>query len=507
MGSAEDEQQTSVGLPFAIPVLHPRVELAGLTISDQAFDRARADRAVIANTIFRGCTFVRCSFRTADFEAVVFEGCRFDSCDFSTADFRSSEFARCQLTDCNFAGGAIKASLFQDCQLSAGKFGRQAIEANSWQGCVFLDVDFRRATLLHMYFSKCRFVRTSLADCTSLYHFFHDCDFEACRMNADGVALSFGLSRENLSQLVLVWQGLRQRTPRPIGKLLDALLHALSERRWAVAAASLAINFGLLPTLEALRLAFSSVAESMTSGRRLRRDEIEFLSRLVRHLAERNELPFLALAEGLRLTEAATLSDDYNRDPSIFTLGTVLKEAELEILRTWEETRGRLAAEGAVLRVEFTFEARPQADLLPVLTELGEAINDGAEPPKLLQTRRGSYVEVLTLTLGTLMSCVICLGMLVRIVDRLIDLRARTGVLVSRKLPATVRTRALQPLPSASTELVREVSTCLTLLSQGQLPALSDAATSIADQLRSITVSAAPASPPRGLEQGDEGHP
>jgi uncharacterized protein YjbI with pentapeptide repeats len=491
MGSKHDDEGSgrSALTPSSSAILFHRADIVGETVVDEMFNGVRADRAVIADTLFRNCIFDRCSFRTSDLEAVVFEGCRFTDCDFTTADFRSAEFARCQIEACNFTGGAIKASRFEACVLKGGRFGRQALDENVWVDCELTGVSFRRATLLHMAFTGCRFTETGFADCTSLYHFFDDCHFSACRMNADCVALSAGLTRENLEAIALVWQGLRQRSPGTVDARLSGLLQALVARRWGVATASLAINFQLLETRDALRVAFASIEEALVANRPLRRDEVRYLSRLIARLAERDALPFLAVAEGLDLYARAEALQAQGEE-NLRALALALKEAELAALETWDRTRSMFVGRReTVVAVEFTFERRPDADLLPMLSELSQQTSGKSQRPLLIEARSGSYIEVVTMTLGTLMAFVIALGMLVRIIDGLITARARVEVLVSKQLPASVRTRALQPLPSASAELIREVGACMALLSDGHLPVVASGASSIVKQLRAINVS------------------
>ena len=430
-------------------VLFDRAEIAGRTITGETFVEVSANRAVIADTLFRECVFTDCSFRTADFEAVIFEDCRFVRSDFSTADFRSSEFARCRIESCNFSAGAVKASRFTDSVVQGGKFGCQALDDNIWINCDLIDVSFRRATLLHMSFERCRFVATQFADCISLYHFFKACHFQKCRMNADSVALSFGLTRENIAELTLVWQGLKQRAPRKVEALLEHLLRAVTDRNWGIATASLAANFGLLETRNAMHLAFGSIDEAIVANRRIRKGEVRFLSQLTAHLAEANALPFLAIVEGLDLCGRAETFESYRGDESLRALAFSLKEAELDALRAWEETREALSTgSDRLASVEFVFANQPTSELLQVLEELAIGMDKRTTPPRRISTRSGSYIEIVSMTLGTLMALVIALGMLVRIVDGLIAIRARMAVLMTP--PAAIecshpRTSAFYP--------------------------------------------------------------
>jgi uncharacterized protein YjbI with pentapeptide repeats len=471
-------------------ILYQRVDLSGETVANRTFVGECADRAKIADTIFRGCQFVECSFRTADFEAVVFENCSFNRCNFKTADFRSSQFARCTIDDCNFSSGAIKNTDFSECKIGGGRFDRQSLDENSWSDCRLDGVSFRRSTALHMEFNRCEFVRTQFADCTSLYHFFRGCRFSKSRMDVDNVALSFGLTRENLQELTLVWQGLGQRTPRQVPILLKQLLDGFAERRWGIAACSLAINFSLLSTREALRLAFASMRLAMQPGQRLRSGEVKFLAHLVNELSQRAELPFLSVVEGLDLCADLGEMPACEANDSLRSLAFTLKEAELQILARWQETWDKLATlTPPAAQAEFVFEHQPDHALLSVLGEVHRSRGGRQVAPQVIDARTGSYIEVVMLSIGSLGTFVIVLGMVGRSIDGLITIRAKTEVLLAKRLPPAVRTRALQPLPSTSAELAREINTCMALISGGHLPLLSVAAPNIIDQLRALNVS------------------
>lgn len=500
---SDDPQRALV--PQAQPTLFRRVELTGAVVCGQIFSAASADRARIVDTLFRDCTFFECSFRTADFEATLFESCSFIRCNFSTADFRSSEFSKCVIDNCNFSSGAIKTCRFSETKINGGRFDRQSLDENLWCDCELTNVNFRRATLLHMDFERCGLQRVQFADCTTLYHFFSECEFDKCRMDVDNVALSFGLTRQNLESLTLVWQGLRQRMPKSIPALLGRLLDGFAMRRWGVAACTLAINFSLLETREAFRLAFASMREATSTGRRLRSGELKFLSRVVNRLADQSALPFLTVVDGLEFCTRAVELPGYADDENLRLLALALKEAELRALAEWDATKLKLKSlESEYVNVEFVWEVRPAVELLPMLAELHQAYGGVGPAPTLIESRNGSYVEVVTMGLGTLGALALAIGMVVRSIDGLITTRAKLEVLFAKRLPSSIRTRALQPLPSTSAELAREISTCLALISSGQLPMITNGASSAVDQLRTINVSpAAPAPSPSQRGTGE----
>lgn len=98
-----------------------------------------------------------------------------------------------------------------------------------------------------------------------------------------------------------------------------------------------------------------------------------------------------------------------------------------------------------IVVVEFVFEVEPKTSFCAWLQELYQANVLPGPAPKYIGARAGSYIEVMYLSIATLNSVLICLGLIERIVERVTYIRARARVMVSRNLPAAIRRRALEP--------------------------------------------------------------
>lgn len=476
-------------LPTEGEVFREGVVLSGDVFSDHTFNRTAALRGYITDCLFRNCTFEQCSFQRCDFEAVVFESCTFNGCDFSGADFRSVEFSQCAIADGHFPNGAIKACTFTDCELTRCRFYRQSFEGNRLTSCLLDGCRFHRATVLHIEFAKCAFRKSSIADCTSLYHLFDDCSFIDSEINVDSVPLSFGLTRENLLSLRLLWQGKRIKKPEEVERLLDDLLSSVGARGWSMAACVLAINFSLAPTRDAFQLAFAGVLQNVQTGRPLRHDELEFLARIIEILIARREMPFLPVIKGLDLIIDISERGQGTYEEALRPLFHALREAELSAVRTWDHTWRLLQPHRhRMVEVEFVFEKNPGVALQPILEELQHVLGDESPVPKLLDTRSGSYIELITIPIGTLAAVTVSMGMLVRIVDHLIVLRGKLGILVAAQLPAAFQARALEPPSPVSTDLAAGLRTLSQGLLAGRAPLTAEGADAIAAEIREIRV-------------------
>jgi uncharacterized protein YjbI with pentapeptide repeats len=439
--------------------LTDRADLTALLLFDEVVDGASARQALFSGVLFRNCTFRQCNFSRADFEGAVFEDCVFEACDFSVADFRSVEAARTRFMGCNFDEGSARSCRYTGCVFESCSVHAHSFEENKIFDSRFVECSFQRSTLLHCDFTRTQFNATDLADCTAQFHLFSDCDFHSSRINAEAVGLTFGLTRQNLAATGLVWRGLGVEQVEGGSDLPQDLCTTYEARGWIFGAGILRLNFNLLPTHQALGEIFATIEKEAHSELPVKLDEIRFLSRVIERLSTDARLPFVSIDAGLdAIITCADLQDRKNEE-AFRPLYHALKDAEYSELVAIEKSIAPLQGHGAaeVVTAKFTFSEKPSRSFFVWLTELQ---SEGALPgpaPRLLRTSVGSYIEILSLSVATLSSVLVCLGLLERILDRLVYIRARGALLLSGTLPATIRRRALQPMAPAPQSLLREL--------------------------------------------------
>jgi uncharacterized protein YjbI with pentapeptide repeats len=240
-------------------------DLTALTLVQLIVEGASAKQALFSGTLFRDCTFRRCDFKRADFEGSVFESCIFERCDFSVADFRSVDAVRTRFVDCTFEEGSTRSCRFLECTFEQSRLELHSFCENWLEDSSFSRCSFRRSTSLHCDFIRTRFEKTDLADCTAQFHMFEECVFVDTRINAEAVGLTFGLTRENLSVIGLVWRGIGIETDVGIHDLPADLVTTYTSRSWFFAAAILKLNFALTTTISALNEVFSAIDLSAKS--------------------------------------------------------------------------------------------------------------------------------------------------------------------------------------------------------------------------------------------------
>jgi hypothetical protein len=205
-------------------------------------------------------------------------------------------------------------------------------------------------------------------------------------------------------------------------------------------------------------------------------------------LSKQGRIPFLAIVRGLDL--CARLADhDPVRAESFRTLAFTLEDAELRAIANWESLFQVLGGpEHEVLEAEFVFDEPPPFSLVALLRELHEAEQLGGRPPELISARTGSYVEIVCITLGTLMALNLALGMLVETASYAVTLRRKGQELTAPTSKSASRRRALKPALAASPRLGRQIALMLALISAGAIPNLQGNADALSDRLRQVNL-------------------
>jgi uncharacterized protein YjbI with pentapeptide repeats len=460
-------------------------------LHDATIEGASVRQALLSGTLFRSCTFIRCNFSRADFEGAVIEGCTFRECDFSIADWRSVEATRSRFVACTFSEGSTRSCEFIDCTFEKSAFTLHNFESNRVERGVLLNCPLERSTLLHCRFIGVRFEGTDLADCTSQFHLFEDCAFVNSRLNAEAIGLTFGLTIQNLNDFGLVWRGQGVEAHAEAENLAADLVTTYIARGWHFAAAILKLNFGLEHRTAALNQAFTVLIAAAKSPLPIKSDEVQFLAAVVELLSEKGELPFVSIAAGLdAIAEAADARGHRDRE-ALRPLFHALKDAEhLELVALDENLSPLLEGPSAdeMLVIRFIFESEPSISFRNWVDDLAAARLVPGPAPRFRGTERGSYVEYFYMAAGSLAGILICLTLVERIVDRLIWIRARTGVLASGKLPAVIRRRALQPVAAGSPAVISHLRSLLDYASGPKGRQFVDQAHLFAEKLTTIEI-------------------
>lgn len=445
-----------------------------LTYRSYSEVRARAidlSQSLLTGTLFQRCAFSDTKFDNCDIEGAHFLECTFKNCSFIDADVRSCTFSHCTLESCGFNQALLLDLSVRGSAFSRTSFERASIHDSSFEQSALRDCSLLHASALHNSFEQVVFEDIRIAECTFLYALMLDCQFVRVQLNAEAVGTIFGMSKESLGSVELIYLGDVQQAP--IEDAVAALRSSYIDRKWDFLSAMLIVNYGPEHRLFALDKAVDALCGVAHNGIGVKRDEFRFLARVAEELGRRGTLPVAFLVHaaeetGKLLIRPALAS---NASTAVQELHNKLYLLLQESLDRYQEAIGTLVITddvSAPILVTLTYRERPAMDSVELLRLAGEKLSlDDALPAKLVSARSGSWIEVVH---TTALGAVALYAMLVA-TNGVLTQMIRTRALVSA-LVQTIPKRTVQTL--VRTTVLKNLAPMQNRMTQSALTALSD---------------------------------
>jgi fluoroquinolone resistance protein len=180
-----------------------KLAFGGLDAEAPTFERCRASHAQftggeLAESTWRDCELIACSFASVDFSGARFVNCRF-------ADLENTKGSEFRFAD-------LKGALFESCELSLARFnGCEAFDI-SFLRCMMRGAEFERTGFSRIFGRKLVKTQAAFEDCLLPFAAFAQATLDGCRLvNCDLTQANFtgamlkeaDLSGSNLMDAVL----------------------------------------------------------------------------------------------------------------------------------------------------------------------------------------------------------------------------------------------------------------------------------------------------------------
>lgn len=440
-------RRTAMQLPSAgVEDIVPRSDLTyrlieGITVADRS-----AHFSLFTGSILRDCVFLSVDFTRCDLDGMRAENCRFEKCTFEGAELRSTTFAHCRFSETSFETTHILdctffRSVFIDCSLKMAN-----ITQCSFEGGHFAGSTLSRSSCTLNKFRMVAFEDVTLGDCTFSYNLVKECRFNNVRIDVECIGLVYGLNRENLAEVELLYLGEEQPLPRE-EDLVALLMKLYSERKWSVGLMIMRLNFRITSPVYAIQAYFNAMWDQMAAGQLLKTDELSFVLDILADLRADMRLPLLNVIQCLEMATAlveeyATAEGEVRTRDALVRFANALSGILYEMMDEFERNRVHEVAHGKDTEVtaRVVFLSRPEV----LLSDFLNSITQHAGLPikcesRTLQTASGSWIEVLHTTVYTMLTLQILLFLLNGCVIQVTELRARLGVLTRERLPTHFR--------------------------------------------------------------------
>jgi hypothetical protein len=319
-----------------------------------------------------------------------------------------------------------------------------------------------------------------LGDCTLLYIILRHCTLRRVSINAESVGAIFGLTREQLSQADIIYLGEEEPIP-PDVDVLTLISDEYRKRNWHIGQLVIDVNFGLRTTISAfdtyLRRSYTRFAElGFAKG-----EELEFLDDLLQELALLEKLPLLTVLNLLEWCTALESAIKQNHpdlsEHVVDSLRTLASRSTLLTNTLLDKLNGSFPEEefgdDRSLCIKAVFDEKPTLSLTELLNSVSaiSTLNVNHKS-SLIRVEGGSYVEIVSTTLFTILAFRMFLFLVNGCLIQLTEMRARVGVLLRKNMPKSYRDMALSPVQQAS-PMMLSVLRGLTEYAKA-LPALKD---------------------------------
>lgn len=408
----------------------------GSLIRDCVFTRVIFKRSDLDGLRIERSTFVECDLSSCDYRSIVFAGCTFKSCDFNTSFIDDCEFHTCELMDCNFS----------DCSLTRCRFTQSSLTA----------CKVTMATLLHNKLYDSTLSDMVLGDCSLLYFIVRNCTLTRVSINAESIGAIFGLRRDQLEQLDVIYLGEKQAVP-PDADIVDLISEEYRRRAWYIGQLVIEINFGMAATISAFGSYMDRSRTRFVELGFAKGEELDFLGDVLQELDSLGRLPLLT---ALDLIEWCTSLESEIRqkhpdqperlqDP-LHTFVSRLAIIANSLLDKLDASIPREVLEGPnrSLCVKATFNQKPFLPFVNLLDWINSIPALGiAERSRLIEASTGSYVEIVYTTLLTIYALKMFLFHVNGCLVQLTEMKARTDVLLAKKPPKSYLELARSPAP------------------------------------------------------------
>jgi uncharacterized protein YjbI with pentapeptide repeats len=389
------ERQSLTGLNFKQSLF------IGTLLKGCHFKAVRFDRCDFSGARFVNCTFEDCSFVPDEIRSCIVTGCAFERCEFRSAQWHGVVTTNTRFVACDFREAAIRESSFTSCELSLCLLKRSSVTVDR--------------------FSRCKFSKVDFGDCTALFLFFERCDFDRCRINAETLGFTYGLSESNLEDLKLLYLGKAQSKPSS-ATLVDDLINNYTLRRWHVGACVLQLNFHREMPLLALRALAAALDETLKGEIPLDWDEMHFLVQVLGQLQAEERLPLAGLwAVTARVTEQFK---DSNPPSTVTAAELTLRQLDGLVLSILDEIKSFYLADDRrkqQIRLELRLRDRPNRSLAELIPDAVYAAF-GSKRISLVESHPGSWVEIWQLGLSALVAVQISLILVNGVMRQLVRL-------------------------------------------------------------------------------------
>ena len=430
-------------------------------IENILIENLKSIQSIFVGVVFRNCTIVKCDFSRCDFEGVSFENCNIKDTSFNDTDIRTVNFTKSRILTCSFQNSTCLDNYFIRCILNNCTFNGSTVSRCSFDNSILNKItETQISTWLHAKFNKCSIRYTNFFDCTFSYGIFKNCKLKNMALNADSLGLTFGLTLENLTKINYGFLG--SKFEEDIDINIQNFLKSYHEQGWGIQFYILSINLYQSTKINLFINLFKFIHEQIQYKVGPTKDDLEFVHNIMIELYKKSSLPFCAVLEIknslLDIQESFIQNELINIvHQNLLLLSTNMSDKLLNHITPLLKINANNH-----IKVEFVFSEKPIISIIKLFSILASDTKCILGENRLLGTRKGSWIEILSAPIGNIIALTIFIYAINGVLVALNTVKRNSKELLSLNIENKPQSIAIKSTPKNITSYISEINKLLT---------------------------------------------
>jgi uncharacterized protein YjbI with pentapeptide repeats len=369
------------------------------------FENQTSIQSLFNGSIFKDSKINNSNFSKSDFEGTIWINVFVNNSIFKSCDIKSSMFNDCTFINCDFSLSIINDTSFKNCRFEGCLFTEAIMSENTYNGCALNNIIMDSATITLSKFDNCNFKSSLLGNCSFYDHIMVNCHFEDVTINIDSIGRIYGLTMDELEKFKYIFLGTTLGfAPDIFFSQIDKIF---ANKEWRIQKTVYLFNINKLNSYDFIISIFKDIVFYIENNIIVKHDELIFVLNILKQLKAEEHLPLFALYQGMELLDSGMelLSNNeyYNKIEKFyeFNNGCFMIFNDL-LLKLSEENPNYLSLNSE--KTHYVLEIHYDSD---TVINFDEIINsflkyngyDKSYYSKLLNIKKGSIIEIISVTL------------------------------------------------------------------------------------------------------------
>lgn len=407
--------------------------------TNTVFQEQTSIQSLFNGSILKNCEIYHSNFSKSDFEGTIWTNVFVDDCIFKSCDIKSSIIMNCKFIKCDFSFSIVNDTTFKNCFFENCCFTEAIMSRNTFTDCSLNGVIFDTATITLSKFENCSIKSSVIGNCSFYDHIMVKCNFQEITINIDSIGRIYGLTMEDLKKFRYIFLG------KTFGFATDNFFAQIDKifasKEWRLQKTIYLFNTGKINSYDFITSIFEDMLFYIKNNIIVKHDELVFVLDILKQLKVENHLPLFALYQGIEILncgiELLGNTKYYNKIENFYELynGCFLIFNDL-LLQFSQENENLLSlnSEKKHYILEIHYDGNNVINFDEVLNKFLKYNGyDESYYSKLLKIKKGSIIEVLSVTIISVFALQLLLYGINGVLLQIADLTTKIQVIKSKK--------------------------------------------------------------------------